>query len=529
MQLTKLNSPAAFTKQEKLPFTKKTAKKFAAAILFLILIFPAHANDRIQSFVRKYITKEKESVANAIADKLEENTGIKVEKEAMVVQLADFCETIIFHEAALSKLDAQEAAEEDVADETKLAEAPADSSGTDKIQIEKDNESAGYGHNDPRYNEEYNPNNYIYTLPYLTDDAVLVTRLGEDIEITKEINEGNSTKIYAGYENDSVFRVWLEESHFDNINEESKNIADALEFILDGKADFTILPYHMATAIISSTMITPRLTTSRTLFPVEYRFPIPKDDIESFTKINDELYKLEHDGTLVEIYYREGLKPNLVIEQESKLLRPAILNVMLLFLCCLGITYFVKYFAAYRKEKHKNDVKRHKEENDEFATITPAEKLSELTEKNTAISEQIAENENTDPYSGFYNTNFLKQRINECFIQYAKNGCPFCVVLINATNRKVPFEQTLQTMKEEISNLFYSIDTTGIVGNGVIIPNDIIAAHNGFGIFYILFPNTTQNDAIHLISRKNCRFQNFTLLEYKGQDQYEFLGGLSLW
>ncbi len=526
MQLTKLNSPAASGKQGKLPFAKTKAKRLAATLLFFILIFHAHSNDRIQSYVRKYITKEKESVANAIAAKLEENTGIKVEKEAMVVQLAEFCETVIFHEGAISKPDSQEAADEDEADEIKLAEGTSSAS---KAQDAKGNGTAGYDKTDPRDSDEYNPENYIYTLPYLTDDAVLVTRLGEDIEITKEINEGNSSKIYAGYDNDSVFRVWLKESHFDNITEESKNVADALEFILDGKADFTILPYHMATAIITSTMIAPRLTTSRTLFPVEYRFPIPKNDIESFTKINDELYKLEHNGTLVEIYYREGLKPNLVIEQEFKLLKPAILNVLLLFLCCLGITYFVKYLSAYRKEKHKNDIKRRREENDEFATITPAEKLSELTEKNTAISEQIAENENTDPYSGFYNTKFLQQRINECFIQYAKNGSPFCVVLINPTNRKVPFEQTLQIMKEEISNLFYSIDTTGIVGNGIVIPNDIIAAHNGFGIFYILFPNTTQDDAIHLISRKNCRFQNFTLLEYKGQDQYEFLGGLSLW
>ena len=486
-------------------------KKIAAAVLFLIILSSAYTNDRLQSFVKKYMSQNNESVASAVAAILEERTGIKIEREAMIVQLAEFCETIIYREPDKLNLNAPEAA--DVKDDYETNDTEQD----DVKSIDSKASTI----------DENSPDNYIYTLPYLTDDAVLVTRLGEDITITKEINEGNSDKIYAGYPGDNIFRTWLSESHFNNIEEVSTNIADALELVLDNEADFTILPYHVATAIITNTMLSPRLTMSRTLFPIEYRFPILKDDIESFSKLNDELYKMEHDGTLVDIYYKNGIRPNIVIEQESKLLKPIILNVLLLFLCTLGIIYFTKYFSLYTKEKHKNDEKRYNEENDEFATITPAEKLSFLTEKNTIISEKIAENENTDPYSGFYNTQYLHQRINECFIQYAKNGRPFCIVLINATYRKEPFEQILKTMREEISNLFFDLGTD-FDSTGTVIPNDIIAAHNGFGLFYILFPNATQDEALHAINRKNCRFQNFTLQEYKGQDQYEFLGGLSL-
>ena len=369
---------------------------------------------------------------------------------------------------------------------------------------------------------------------------MLVTRIGEDIKITKEINEGNTNKIYAGYKNDSVFRSWLYESHFENINEDSDNIAEALELILDGKADFTILPHHMATTIINGSMLSPRLTTSRTLFPVEYRFPVDIDDLEAFTKLNDTLFKLKYDGTLVNIYYKKGLKPTIVIEQESKLFKPAILNILLLLICSLGITYFIRNLSAYRKEKHKNDNQKHKDDTEEFSFISPAERLSLLSEKNTVISEQIAANENTDPYSGFYNTQYLRQKINDSFIQYAKNGSPFCIALINTSNRFESLEQTMRTMKKEISRLPI---TTFSDEKNTQEPNthhataeknkkdsdiNIIAAHNGFRLFYILFQDMNQDSALRIIGEKNCRFQNFSLLEYTGQDQYEFLGGLSL-
>jgi len=511
MQQIRYRSKAFYEKTESIfsAICKKSIKRIAVAVLFVTLVFPAYTNDRLQAFVMNYMSRNNETVTNDIAYILRGKTGINLNKQAVIVQLNELAETIV--------------------------EQPDFSSTNTKKGIDTQ-DSDNWQEQEP---SKENLQNYIYTLPYLTEEAVLVTRIGEDIDITKEINEGNSNRIYAGYQYDTVFRSWLHDSHFENINNDSDNIADALELILDGKADFTILPYRMATNIINGTMLTPRLTTSRSLFPIEYRFPVDINDLKSFTKLNDELFKLEHDGTLINLHQRKGLKTTLVIEQESRLFKPILFTMLLLVICILVITYFVINLLSYRKEIYKNTDKKQKDYSEGFSSTSPVERLSVISEINSAVSVKIAENAITDPYSGFFNTQYLRQKINDSFVQYAKNGSPFCIALINATNRYDSLEKMIQVMKKEISRLplFTVADNVPNANEDIhstnteknISDKKVIAAHNGFGLFYILFPDKNQDEALRVIGEKNCRFQNFSLLEYNGQDQYEFLGGLSLW
>ena len=357
---------------------------------------------------------------------------------------------------------------------------------------------------------------YTYTLPYLTDNTVLITRKGEDIDITKEINTGNNSRIYAGYKNDCIFRNWLADSNFYKINYDSITLADALEFILERKADFTILPYHMAQTIILEAGLTDQLTLSHTLFPIEYRIPVDIDDIETLVKLNDELLKLDEEGILTDIYFKKGIKSNAVIEQESRILKPAILSVLLISFCVLSFIYFIKYYIIYKKSKTQISENNEEDDTIEASTLTLNDKISFLTNRNSSISAKITENKNTDPYSGFYNTQYINNMINDCFVLYAKKGIPFSIAVIDTSIRNGSSAETVGSIKEEISKFLKEAGS------------DIIAAYNGFGVFYILFPNARQDDALRTINKADCHFKNFALTEYKGQDQYEFLGGLSL-
>ncbi len=442
----------------------KKIKKAAAIILLAATLFPLQANLRLHRIVQYNKDMRNNTVTNEVLDYLEAHTNIRLRRQVLVAQVFQNCETMI-----------------------SMDEEP----------------------------EPLLPENFVYTLPYLTDDVVLVTRIGEDIEIKKEINDGNNSRIYAGYEHDDIFRQWLAESNFDNITDMSETLEDSFNMIIAGTADFTILPHQMATTIISDASLGSQLTTSRVLFPVEYRLPIEKDDVETLVRINDELFKMEQDGTLLDIYYRKGVKSNIVIEQESKLLKPIMLTVFLLFFCILSIVYFIRYFTVYKNTKNKKNNNNIMEE-DVFSNNIN-EKITLLTQKNITLSEQITENKNTDPYTGFFNMSYLRQKINDSFVLYAKRGIPFSIAIIDTFKRNDSLTESLGTMKEEISHLNKLGDL------------DIIPVHNGFGIFYILFPSTSQNDALKIIKQAGCCFQNFSLLEYKGQDQYEFLGGLGIW
>lgn len=439
-------------------------KKVLSLSLLLISLSPLYANYRLHRFITYHQEQKNNNVADTVSNILEERTGIKISRHALVSKLFPSCVSII---------------------------------------------------NTENTEEEVFPEDFAFTLPYLTDDTVLVTRIGEDIEIKKEINSGSSSKIYAGYKNDDIFRNWLAESNFENIAEESETLEDALEMIMDGEADFTMLPFHMATAIITGASLDSYITTSRALFPVEYRIPVDKDDGESIVKLNDALFTMEQDGTLLDIYYQTGVKSKVVIEQETKLFKPVLLTVFLLFFCILSIIYFIRYFTIYKsshKEKKVDDIEKE--------TSSPGsinEKITMLTQKNISLSEQIAENKNTDPYTGFYNTNRMRLRINDSFVLYAKKGVPFSIVIINTFKRHDSMSDTLDTLKEDISRLQEE--------NGA----NIETFHNGFGVFYILFPAKGQDEVIRTINKAECRFKNFSLLEYKGQDQYEFLGGLGVW
>ncbi len=528
MQQMRYRSKAGYKKTESFfsAICKKSIKKIAVAVLFATLVFPGYTNDRLQEFVMNYVSRNNKTIENDIAYILRGKTGINLNKQAVIIQLNELAETIV--------------EQPDFSDTNTLENTKTQNSDNSQEASDDTYDSSledTYGYSAETSNE--NLQNYIYTLPYLTEEAVLVTRVGEDIAITKEINEGNSNRIYASFENDTVFRRWLHESHFENINNDSDNIADALELILDRKADFTILPYRMATNIINGAMLTTKLTTSRALFPIEYRFPVDIDDLKSFTKLNDELFKLEHDGTLINLHQRKGLKTTLVIEQESRLFKPILLTMLFLVICSFSIIYFILNLLSYRKEIYQNYDKKPKDYREDFSSISPVERLSIISEKNSAISVKITENSITDPYSGFFNTQYLRHKINDSFVQYAKNGSPFSIAMINATNRFDSLETMIQVMKKEISRLPLrtAIDNTHNTDEDIHFPiaeknssdKKVIAAHNGFGLFYILFPDKNQDEALHIIGERNCRFQNFSLLEYNGQDQYEFLGGLSLW
>lgn len=438
----------------------QTVRKIAIILLLAALVLPLNANYRLQQLVAEYSSLNNETASNEIASILEQNTGILITKQAIVSQLSKLYSTIIY--------------------------------------MSKDEDTA----------------EYTFTLPYLTDDAVLVTRKGEDIEIMKEINTGNSDRIYAGFKNDTLFQDWLADSGFHNINEESETFADALEFIIAHQADFTILPNHMAQRVISESGLSYTLTTSRTLFPIEYRIPVEIDDVDTLVILNDELLKLDTEGTLTDIYFRKGIRSNSVLEQENQILRPAVLNLLLLFVCILSIIYFIRFYTSYRKTYVKSKKKQNK--NDEVSSMTLNDKISLLTSRNSSISAKIAENKNTDPYTGFYNTQYINGKINDCFISYAKKGVPFSVAVINTNSSNSSSADTIAVMKEEVSRLLKTPGT------------EAVAAYNGFGLFYILFPNTGQNDALSAINNADCHFNNFSLTEYKGQDQYEFLGGLGL-
>jgi hypothetical protein len=438
----------------------QTVRKIAILFLLVLIMLPLFANYRLQQLAAEYSSLNDEAASNEIASILEQKTGILITKQAIVSQLSKLYSTIIY--------------------------------------MSKDEETA----------------EYTFTLPYLTDDAVLITRKGEDIEIMKEINTGNSDRIYAGFQNDSLFRSWLADSGFHNMNDDTETFADALELIIAHQADFTILPNHMAQRVISESGLGYTLTTSRTLFPIEYRIPVEISDVDSLVILNDELLKLDTKGTLTDIYFRKGIRSNAVIEQESQILRPAVLNLLLLFLCILSIIYFIRFYTNYRKTYVIGKKKTNK--NDEVSSMTLNDKISLLTSRNSSISAKIAENRNTDPYSGFYNTQYLNGRISECFISYAKKGVPFSVAVINTNNRTSSSADTMNIMKEEISRLLKTPGT------------EAVAAYNGFGLFYVLFPNAGQDDALNAINKADCHFNNFSLTEYKGQDQYEFLGGLGL-
>lgn len=440
-------------------------KKTTLTLLLILIMMPLIANYKLHQIIENHSSLRSETLSNEVSSILEQKTGIKITKHAIVSQLSEFCEIIIY------------SSPEEEPDE---------------------------------------PIEYAFTIPYHSDDAVLIMRRGEDIDILKEIYTESGSKIYAGYEEDTIFRNWLTDANFFNINNDSKTIADALELIIDKKADFTLLPNHMAQKIIQEAGLTYALTTSRTLFPIEYRIPVEPDDTETLVKLNDTLLKLEADGTLTNIYIKEGIKSNVVIEQETKILQPVIFNVLILLFLVLSIVYFIKYYSKYKKSLSKTDDSNEENENIEIHTMSLNDKISILTNKNSSISAKITENQNTDPYSGFYNTNFLNRSINDCFVSYAKKGIPFSIAVIDTSRRIGPTADIMKNIKEEISQLLIKTNTK------------LIAAHNGFGIFYILFPNAEQDGALYLINKANCQFNNFSLTEYKGQDQFEFLGGLGL-
>ncbi|MCR4939471.1 MAG: transporter substrate-binding domain-containing protein [Treponemataceae bacterium] len=438
-------------------------KKLFSTMLFLLLLIPLHANLRLHKLVLYYNDARNNTVSKEVASLLEERTGVKINKFAMVAQLLQPSESIISEEEG----------------------------------------------------ETLSPEDFVYTLPYLTDETVLITRPGEDIEIKNEINKGNSHRIYAGYKNDDIFRSWLKASDFNNIHEESKTLEDALELIISCEADFTILPSQMAQWVIKEAYLNYLLTTSRTLFPIEYRIPIEKDDAQTLVKINDEILKMKEDGTLLNIYYKLGVKSNILIEEETKLYKPVLGTILLMIMCVLSIVYFIHFFTNYKKSEKV--IKKEKISDDELFSKSINDKISMLTKKNTMLTEQIKENKSKDPYTGLYNLDYLRQCINDSFKLYAKQGSPFCIAIIDTFRRNDSLSESLSTMKEEISRLKKKGEAR------------IIAVHNGFGVFYILFPEKKQDQALQIIKKAECNFQNFSLLEYRGQDQYEFLGGVGIW
>lgn len=145
---------------------------------------------------------------------------------------------------------------------------------------------------------------YIYSIPYIYDDCVMVSRVDSSIEVL--MNYEN--KRFSTLKNNPLGTIWAEEFGIENFDDSSNSVADVFYMIVQGASDYTFVPSRLAYLLRDELGFTEELTISHPMFGIEYRFVMPKSDYKDIEVINSAIIEMLDFNELDDIYLKYGLR-----------------------------------------------------------------------------------------------------------------------------------------------------------------------------------------------------------------------------
>ncbi|MCR4734232.1 MAG: transporter substrate-binding domain-containing protein [Treponema sp.] len=145
---------------------------------------------------------------------------------------------------------------------------------------------------------------YIYSIPYMVDDCVLVSRNDDSSGALLDYE----SKRFVTYKDNILGENLINDFGIKNYDCSCNSAAEVLYKIKDNQADYTIIPMTLAYLLVDELGYNNYFTISHPVFGIDYRFVMSKDDYLEMEKLNTILMEMFTSGELDSVYLKYGVR-----------------------------------------------------------------------------------------------------------------------------------------------------------------------------------------------------------------------------
>ena len=374
------------------------------------------------------------------------------------------------------------------------------------ISIDEFRSEPFFGYDVFKYKEivpvsESEKENFLISLPYAWDYAVIISRKDENDRLDTSMNlEEKKYITISGSLTSEKYLITRRQKLSYNVTTDT-NPFNSFSKIFKGEADFTILPNRIAEQLLLDTSMKNELyvygSPDDTFLKLSYRIAIKKSDREAFIKLNDTISKMYKNGTFLEVARKNSLPPIFIPnfnETQAPSLSGIIRTLNVIVLITTIFIFLLSIILTRKTQKKKQEIAQDTQ-TAALETLELKRQVDEYLIGKVTLTEQTLK----DPYSGLFCMSYFKDRIDEEISRQNNLGQVFSVVLLkfkdtSAINRKL-LKDAADMVQEDFNK-------------------DCICCYDGNGTFEVLLPKHTQEDiqifaesaAEHLERVTNCEF-----------------------
>lgn len=171
---------------------------------------------------------------------------------------------------------------------------------------------------------------YIYSVPYIYDECVMVSRVDENVEVLLDYEN----KKFLTFKTDPLGKKWTTGFGIENYDDSYSSAAEVFFSIARGCGNYTFISSRLAYLLRDELGLSDVLTISHPIFGINYRFVMEKKDYREMEKLNTILIEFLDSEEIKDIYLKYGIRPKIepYIKANTALIVSISLLVVMLFI-----------------------------------------------------------------------------------------------------------------------------------------------------------------------------------------------------